>query len=88
MIHQIEHHPESSCFTLQADGGEARLDYRLLDAEADKPASSVDFTYTYVPPEMRGQGLAEALARHGLAWAREQDYHIQASCWYVAKFLR
>ena len=24
----------------------------------------------------------------GLAWAREQEYQISASCWYVKKFLR
>lgn len=83
----VEHHPERSCFTLPANGAEALLRYRLLGQSPDSPAG-VDFTYTFVPPELRGQGLAEALVRHGLAWARDQAYSIEASCWYVAKFLR
>jgi predicted GNAT family acetyltransferase len=61
---------------------EAILEYRFL---ADQ---SVDFSRTFVPDEFRGKGLAEKLVRHGLAWAKQQQYSIQASCWYVDKFLR
>lgn len=84
----VEHRPQQQRFVLPCDGSEARLEYRLLRSAADSPPAGVDFTYTYVPPELRGKGLAEALVRRGLAWAREQDLQIQASCWYVAKFLR
>ena len=42
----------------------------------------------YVPAEFRGRGLAERLVRHGLQWAKAQGYDIQASCWYVRKFIR
>lgn len=79
----VAHHPERNCFTLSQDGKEAVLEYRLSEAE-----SSVNFTHTFVPVELRGHGLAEALVRRGLAWAREHKYQIHASCWYVAKFLR
>ena len=47
----------------------------------------IDFTHTYVPFALRGQGLAERLVEVGLAWAKEQGYQIEASCWYVKKFL-
>jgi uncharacterized protein len=82
----VEHHPEKNCFTVTVNGKEAVLQYRLT-GEQDSPGS-VDFTHTFVPPELRGQGLAESLVRCGLAWAREQNHQIHASCWYAAKFLR
>lgn len=77
----IEHHQQAQKFTLGEQGNEAVLQYRLSPG-------AIDFTHTYVPPPLRGRGLAEALVRHGLKWAREQGYDIHASCWYVAKFLR
>jgi predicted GNAT family acetyltransferase len=41
-----------------------------------------------VPEDLRGQGIAEKLVRTGIAWAREQEYEMQAGCWYVRRFLR
>ena len=49
---------------------------------------NVVITFTFVPESLRGQGIAEKLVRTGLAWAREQGYQIEASCWYVRRFLR
>jgi predicted GNAT family acetyltransferase len=78
IIHEAEH----SRFVASVDGREARLEYRLL------PGRGVDFSYTFVPAPLRGRGIAEKLVRAGLAWAREQGLAIQASCWYVRRFLR
>lgn len=84
----IQHEPDAHRFTVATGGEPAVLEYLLLEpAETSEPAR-VDFTSTYVPAEYRAQGIAEALVRHGLRWANEQGYEIQASCWYVAKFLR
>ncbi|MEO3677749.1 GNAT family N-acetyltransferase [Rheinheimera fenheensis] len=77
----IQHQREQQRFVLQLDGAEAVLDYALN-------GSSINFHHTFVPPTFRGKGLAEKLVRHGLAWARQQQYQISASCWYVQKFLR
>lgn len=82
----VEHHPQRHCFTVDTDGKESILQYRLLDPDAATPG--IDFTRTYVPGELRGRGIAEALVRHGLTWARAQNLQIHASCWYVQKFLR
>lgn len=77
----VEHQPENSRFVCEKDGHECVLDYAL-------DGSTIDFNHTFVPSELRGQGLAEKIVRTGLAWAKEQDYSIQASCSYVAKFLK
>lgn len=84
----VQHEPDAHRFTVTTGGEPAVLDYQLLPSTDGGTATTVDFTSTYVPAEYRGQGIAEALVRHGLRWANEQGYNIQASCWYAAKFLR
>lgn len=76
VVHQL--HQQK--FIVQKDGQEAVLVYRL-------DANRIDFYSTFVPPEFRGQGIAEKLVRTAIAWAKEQGYELHASCWYAAKFL-
>jgi predicted GNAT family acetyltransferase len=76
----IEHQPDKQRFILCKDDHECVLDYVVQ-------GNHVDFTHTYVPFRLRGQGLAELLVEEGLKWAREQQLNIDASCWYVKKFL-
>jgi predicted GNAT family acetyltransferase len=79
---RIQHQPGQLRFISIVDGQESRLEYQLM------PRNGIDFTSTFVPETLRGQGIAEKLVRTGLAWAREQGYTIEASCWYVRRFLR
>jgi predicted GNAT family acetyltransferase len=79
---EIQHDSERQRFVLLLEGSEALLEYRML------PGNGIDFSHTFVPPALRGRGIAEKLVRTGLAWARQQDYEIQASCWYVQRFIR
>lgn len=76
----IEHQPDQQRFVLRKDGHECVLEYSVS-------GSDIDFTRTYVPFALRGQGLAEELVKAGLAWADQQQYRKHASCWYVEKFL-
>lgn len=82
----IHHDNELHRFTLPAGNTDAVLEYYLFQ-QADG-SRCVDFTRTWVPPAQRGKGLAERLVREGLRWAKSEGLKIQASCWYVAKFLR
>ena len=82
MEQSIIHQPEHGRFISIVERQQARLEYNLL------PRRGIDFTYTFVPQSLRGQGIAEKLVRTGLAWARQQGFEIEASCWYVRKFLR
>ena len=83
----IKHHPDEQCFLLEWQDQQARLDYQWRAATSTTPAQ-VNFHHTYVPPEFRGQGLAEQLVQEGLRWAAQQNLQVQASCWYVAKVIR
>lgn len=83
----VAHDEENNCFRLVIDNAEAILNYQLLPPSLDGSANIIDFTRTYVPPEFRGKGFAEALVRAGLNWAQHQGHTITASCWYVQKFI-
>ncbi|ABV89494.1 GNAT family N-acetyltransferase [Shewanella pealeana] len=77
---EVIHLADESRFVINQDGAQAVLAYELYDA-------SCNFNNTYVPPELRSKGLAEKLVRHGLKWAKTEGFEIEASCWYVQKFL-
>ncbi|MCL1036032.1 N-acetyltransferase [Shewanella submarina] len=78
---EVIHESDNSRFVINLDGQLAELDYLLQGDE-------VNFSHTFVPPEMRGKGVAEKLVRAGLTWAKAQQLNISASCWYVQKFLK
>ncbi|GGP54322.1 N-acetyltransferase [Shewanella algicola] len=76
VVHQAEQHR----FVVNTQGVEAVLEYHLADQD-------IDFHRTFVPPILRGQGIAEKLVRTGLAWAKSEGFNINTSCSYVVKFL-
>ena len=87
----IEHNPDEAVFYIELGNAQAVLEYRLMlpgmKDDALEGKGTVDFTRTYVPTAHRGQGYAEALVYHGLSWAEQQGFKVQAACWYVQKFL-
>ncbi len=78
---QIEHKAERSEFLANLDGHVAHLKYR----EAGERL--LDYHHTFVPPPLRGAGVAGTLVRYALDWAREQGYTVQPSCSFVARFI-
>jgi predicted GNAT family acetyltransferase len=85
---EIKHLIAEQCFVVDLAGTQARLEYQFTPALSEGKPGRINFSHTYVPPELRGQGVAEKLVRTGLQWAQQEQFEIRASCWYVAKFLR
>jgi predicted GNAT family acetyltransferase len=85
----IQHQTDSKRFVLSKDDKECILEYKLIATTEGQAVNHqiIDFSSTYVPFALRGQGLAEQLVEAGLVWAKQQGYQIEASCWYVKKFL-
>lgn len=81
----VKHQPDQNRFSLTVGDSEAVLQYRLFQRDSQP---MIDFTHTWVPPEFRGKGIAEKLVREGLKWARAEQFGVQASCWYAARFLK
>jgi predicted GNAT family acetyltransferase len=78
----IRHDEAGRRFVMERDGQTAELVYIEVDAR------TLDFHHTYVPPALRGGGLAGTLVAHALDWARASGRRVVPSCPYVAAFIR
>ena len=77
----IRHRPEASRFELALDEGLAMCVYR-------RQGDVLLMTHTEVPPACGGRGLAAALVRCALDWARTEGLRVQPQCSYVAAYMR
>ena len=78
----IMHHAADQEFTTIRDGFTAELAYA-------RPADGViDFTHTFVDEGLRGQGVADELARAGLDFARENKLKVKTSCTFMHGFVK
>lgn len=78
---EVQHQPQKQRFVVESGQLESILEYRLLRQ------NRIDFSRTFVPEALRGQGIAEKLARTGIAWARQEGFTLQASCWFIRRIL-
>lgn len=76
----VRHEEAENRYIIDIDGKQAVADYEMVD---DKQV----FTHTYVPPELRGRGLAEALVRTALDDAKQAGRKIVPACSYVGVFI-
>ncbi len=82
MSMSIQHNAQNQEFTTLRKGHQAELAYT-------HPADGViDFTHTFVDEELRGQGVADELARAGLGFARDNNLKVKTSCTYMAGFVQ
>ena len=79
---ELRHELASHRFTLSSAGAIAVLSYRLVDA------STVEYYHTYVPPALRGRGLASRLAAYALRHALDNGLTVVPTCPFVAAFIR
>lgn len=77
----VRHNAAASRFEATVEGHLAIADYVLEDGR-------MVFTHTFVPPELRGRGVAEKLVRAGLEQARAEGRRVEPQCSYVAVFIR
>lgn len=77
---EIKNDTANRKFTTQVTGGEAKIRYRR------GPDDAYDLVATEVPPEARGQNIADKLVREALRVAKEEDVKIIATCPYVKKW--
>ena len=73
-------HEKYKFYTI-VDEMEAHMEYEMNDG------STVVFYHTYVPPELRGKGLAKKIIKAGLDWAMNEKYIIVPTCSAVQRFI-
>jgi predicted GNAT family acetyltransferase len=82
MSMSIEHNAQNQEFTTLRKGHQAELAYSY-------PADGViDFNHTFVDEGLRGQGVADELARAGLAFAKDKNLKVKTSCTFMAGFVK
>ena len=65
---------------------EAELDGHISVADYERRENTMVLTRTYVPPELRGRGIAEKVVRAALEHARQENLKVVPACSYVAAF--
>jgi predicted GNAT family acetyltransferase len=78
---KISHNVARRRFEVAAGDSLAVLEYSPLDE------TKLDYRHTFVPPAMRGRGVASRLVRFGLDYALEQRLTVVPSCPFVAAYL-
>ncbi|MHA6248769.1 GNAT family N-acetyltransferase [Pontibacter sp. CAU 1760] len=80
---EVKHEEKFQQFTIETGGGEeAELAYARPEDKV------IDFTHTFVPPDERGQGLANKLVKTGLEYAEANSLKVVATCPMVAKYIQ
>ena len=77
----VRHDPDSHRFEATVDGSQAVLDYQRGDG-------IISLVHTGVPAAIGGRGVAAALVRAALDYARAEGLKVHPACSYVAAYFK
>ncbi|HUR58682.1 MAG TPA: GNAT family N-acetyltransferase [Opitutaceae bacterium] len=77
----VRHNVGENRFEAEVEGTLSVADYQIREGE-------MVMTHTYVPPEMRGRGIAEKLVRAALEHARHEKLRVVPACSYVDDYIQ
>ena len=77
----VRNNTADSQFEIEIDGRTAFTMYRL------KPGRII-LVHTEVPPELKGHGVGNALARVSLDYARDEKLQVIPRCPFISTFIR
>jgi predicted GNAT family acetyltransferase len=77
----VHHNAAENRFEAEVEGQLSVADYQLRGTE-------MIMTHTFVPPHLRGRGIAEKLVRVALEHARSERLKVVPACSYVDAFIR
>ena len=76
----IRHDEINHEFSVEFPEGKASLHY-------ERQGDVLNFHHTFVPPELRGKGIAEEIVKAGFQFVEANDLKAIPSCPYVARFV-
>jgi len=78
---EVKHDEQAGKYYAVVDGLESVCEYgRTGDGV-------LNFQHTYVPPELRGRGIADELVRQALEDVLERGLKVIPSCWFVRLYI-
>lgn len=78
---EIKHDTYNQKFFTILDSKEAYLKYIITGEK------TINMIKTYVPPELRGKGIAAKVVQAGLLFAQKNNYKVIPSCSYVDTYI-
>jgi predicted GNAT family acetyltransferase len=81
MTVDVRHNEAQHRFEASVEGGVAHCDYQ-------RRGNVLRLHHTEVPPEAEGRGVASALVKAALAYAREHGTRIEPACSYVREYVQ
>ena len=81
MNETIQHAVHDRQFICTHDNARAVLRYE------EAGPTILDYSSTFVPPEVRNRGVGSRLVQYALDHARDGGFTIRPSCWFVAGFI-
>jgi predicted GNAT family acetyltransferase len=78
---EVLHDETARKYYAVVDGHESVCEYN------DAGGKTLNFSHTFVPPELRGKGIAEQLVQGALEDARNRGFKVIPSCWYVKLYI-
>lgn len=77
----VQHDESARRYFARIDGSEAVLDYGVAGE------GTLNLWHTYVPPELRGRGVADELVRQALDDIERRGLRVIPSCWFVRVYI-
>ncbi len=81
MSYDIQHQPNEQRFSTAVELELCVLDYTLS-------GDVMTITHTEVPPPLEGRGIASALVKAALDFARERRWKVRPACSYANAWMR
>jgi uncharacterized protein len=79
---QVRHEKAARRFAARLDRRIAYLSYDQIDEK------TLDYAHVFVPPEFRGGGVASAVTKAALDYARDSGFSVVPSCPFVSAYVR
>lgn len=81
MVISVQHDQAGHRFYAEVEGYEPEMEYE------HKGDGVLDYTHTRVPGVLRGRGIAGAIVRRALDYAKDEGLRVIATCPYVQDFI-
>ena len=78
---EVKHDPKAKEFYVETEKGKASLNYE------PEGKGVLNFHHTFVPPELRGQGVGEQMVKAGFEYATQNNLKINPTCPYVVRLV-
>ena len=78
----VQHDERARKYYALVDGRESVLEY------SEAREGTLNYFHTYVPPELRGRGIADEIVRYALEDAERHGMKVIPSCWFVRVYIQ